>query len=142
MKNIIKENKMGKVIIAGTVAILMAAATTITFASADHDNIAKTSPKRTSISTAAVNEVVKAAKNADAAKAEDEVNELGKHPGECGYGYVNENGKHPGESGYGYVADEETEEVNETGKHPGECGYGYVNENGKHLGEAGYNYKA
>ena len=38
----------------------------------------------------------------------DKVNELGKHPGECGYGYVNENGKHPGECGYGYVAPEQT----------------------------------
>ncbi len=41
-------------------------------------------------------------------KAETEtVNELGKHPGECGYGYVNELGKHPGESGYYYVAPEQ-----------------------------------
>ena len=37
----------------------------------------------------------------------DKVNELGKHPGECGYGYVNENGKHPGECGYGYAEAEQ-----------------------------------
>ena len=42
-----------------------------------------------------------------AAQQTDKVNELGKHPGECGYGYVNENGKHPGECGYGYAEAEQ-----------------------------------
>ena len=42
-----------------------------------------------------------------AAQQTDKVNERGKHPGECGYGYVNENGKHPGECGYGYAEAEQ-----------------------------------
>ena len=53
---------------------------------------------------------------------------MGKHPGECGYGYVNEMGKHPGESGYCYNMNEASanDEVNAYGKHPGESGYGYT----------------
>ena len=81
-------------------------------------------------------------KQTEKAAADETVNEMGKHPGECGYGYVNEMGKHPGESGYCYNMNEAAadEEVNEMGKHPGECGYNYVNEYGKHPGECGYGY--
>ncbi len=51
--------------------------------------------------------VTQQAAPAAVAQQPEAVNELGKHPGECGYNYVNENGKHPGECGYNYTAPEE-----------------------------------
>ena len=125
---------------------------------AKHPGIAYIGAQKAEKAADEVAAVIKKSYAAEKEKADEEVNENGKHPGESGYQYyeneqaakdaqadeeVNENGKHPGESGYQYYENEQAADEEEPcvdGKHPGEAGCHYVDENGKHPGEAGCNY--
>ena len=76
-------------------------------------------------------ELYEQAEKAQEATQEDQVNEYGKHPGECGYRYnENENAAAEQQTQQAPAEKEqqatETDHVNENGKHPGECGYGFT----------------